>query len=309
MKFVNIDAQMFINDEAFFDPLRELGEVVSFAGPPATIDEAVERASGADVILFGVMQIPNEMIDRLPDLKIIQFLGTGINTFVDVDYAASKGILALNVSGYGSNAVAEYAIAAAFATARPFCTANQIVRSGQWQTEACEGIEIAGSKFGVAGTGSIGRLVAQKAAVLGAEVYAFDLYENEELKAKYNVKYVSIEELFRTCDFVSLHLTVNDDTKRIVNRALLASMKPGSVLINAARSELVDNDALLDALKSKHLRAAAVDVYDQEPPTEVKLAAAETAVLTPHIGFYTRKATDNCIITSVASVVSAVKKL
>jgi phosphoglycerate dehydrogenase-like enzyme len=309
MKFVNIDSQQFINDEAYLDPLREIGEVVSYIGAPDTIDEAVARAEDADVILFGVMQIPNEMIDRLPKLKIIQFLGTGVATFVDIDYAESKGIKVLNVTGYGSNAVAEYAIAGAFASARSLRIGDQSVRSGGWDTEACEGIEIASSKFGVVGTGSIGRLVAEKAALLGAEVYAFDLYENEELIEKYNVRYVPLQELFSICDIVSLHLIVTPETRGIINRELIFSMKEGSILINVARSELADTVALRDALMTHHLRGAAVDVYDEEPPKEVILADASNVILTPHIGYYTRRATDNSITQSVQSVLEAIKTL
>ena len=306
MKTVFLDAGDFISDEKLIEPLLSLGEVVIYHDIPESSEEALTRMEGAEVVAFCLMQITNNMIDQLPDLRILQFIGTGVETFVDKTYAESKGIKVLNIEGYGNNAVAEFAIASAFAAARQIGLGDKLLRDGGWVTADCEGMEIAGSKYGVVGTGNIGNLVAQKASLLGAEVYAFDIYENEELKKIYNVKYVSLEELFRICDIISLHLTVNDATKGIVDSKLINMMKRGSVFVNVARAELVDEDALYDALVNKKIMAASIDVYTEEPPNNCKLLELENVITTPHIGFYSKKASDNSIVMSVNSILSAI---
>ncbi len=306
MKTVFLDAGDFISDESLTEPLLRLGEVVIYHDIPKNKEEALTRMEGAEVVAFALMQITNDMIDRLPDLRILQFIGTGVGTFVDKDYAESKGIKVLNIEGYGNNAVAEFAIASAFAAARQIGLGDKLLRNGGWVNADCEGMEIAGSRYGVVGTGNIGNLVAQKANLLGAEVYAFDLYENEELKIKYNVKYVSLEELFRICDIVSLHLVVNDATKGIVNKELIDSMKKGAVFINVARAELVDEEALYEALASKKIMSAAIDVFREEPPNNCRLLELDNVITTPHIGFYSKKASDNSIIMSVESIMREV---
>ncbi|MDR1043412.1 MAG: hypothetical protein LBL54_05845 [Clostridiales Family XIII bacterium] len=307
MKTVFIDAGQFITDEAMIAPLKERGEVVVFSGVPQDINEAADRAKGAEAVAFGIMQISNELLDRLPKLRVLQFIGTGVTSFVDMEYAASKGISVLNLEGYGNNAVAEFGITMALAAARQVSLGNALVRSGEWVNAECEGLEIAGSKFGVVGTGNIGALVAEKASRLGAEVYCFDLFENEELKEAYGVKYVSLEEMFRTCNIVSLHLKINDKTAGIVSRKLIDSMPERSVLVNVARSALVDEDALYDALKSKRLLAAAIDVYEEEPPKNCRFTELDNVILTPHIGYYTKKASDNSIAMAVRSIAEALQ--
>ncbi len=164
-------------------------------------------------------------------------------------------------------------------------------------------MEIAGNKYGVVGTGNIGALVAKKAKALGAEVYAFDIYQNKDLIENYGVKYISLEEIFSTCDVVSLHLKVNKETEGIISKELIDSMKKESILVNVARAELVDDDALYSALKEKRIKAAAIDVYRQEPPVGLKYAELDNVLLSPHVGFYTKKANDNSVVLAVESVI------
>ena len=192
MKTCFIDAKDFVSDMALIEPLKQLGEVELYSGIPETVDEAVERAKDADVIVFCLMEITAELINRLDNLKIIQFMGTGVTTFVDMEAAEKKGIKVLNIEGYGNNAVAEFSIAAAFGAARQIYLCNRLVRDGQWNNDDTEGMEIAGSKYGVVGTGNIGALVAKKAKALGSEVYDFDIYQNKDLIENYGVKYISL---------------------------------------------------------------------------------------------------------------------
>lgn len=302
MKTVFIDAKDFVTDLAFLEPLKGLGEVELYSGIPSSIDEACERAKDADVIVFCLMEITAELINRLDNLKVIQFMGTGVTTFVDMEAAEQHGIKVLNIEGYGNNAVAEFSIAVAMGAARQTYLCNKLVRNGLWSNDDAEGLEISESKFGVVGTGNIGALVAKKAKALGAEVYAFDIYQNQDLIDNLAVKYVPLDQLFATCDVISLHLKVNKETEGIISKKLIDSMKKESILVNVARAELVDDLALYDALKEKRIKAAAIDVYREEPPVNLKFAELDNVLLSPHVGFYTKKANDNSVIMAVESI-------
>lgn len=307
MKICMIDAGVFVEKPELLDPLKEMGEVSVFTGVPESVDEVVSRAGDAEIVIFALMQITNEMLDKLPNLKILQFMGTGVSNFVDVEYAESKGIKVLNITGYGSNAVAEFGVAMALTLARNILPGNKIVLSGSWNQDGLMGKEIAGSTVGVAGTGSIGRLVAEKFIGLGANVIACDIFESDYLKEKYGVEYVSMEELFKRSDIVSLHMLVTPENTRMIDKSYFDSMKDGALLVNVARSELVNTDDLYDALTSGKLAGAAIDVYDHEPPADMdlKLAALSNVVATPHIGFYSEQANDNSITYSIESIKKA----
>lgn len=307
MKICLIDAGIFIEKDELLDPLRKIGEVEVFNDIPENLDEVVRRGGDADVIAFGLMQFNNEMIDNLPKLKVLQFIGTGVWNFVDVDYAESKGIKVLNIDGYGSNAVAEFAVSMALSLARNIPMANSIVKSSQWTIEGLKGMEIAGSTVGIAGTGNIGRCAAEKFIGLGANVIACDIFENDYLKEKYGIKYVSMEELFEKSDIISLHMKVTKDNERAIDKKYFDSMKENALLINVARAELVNTKDLYDSLTSGKLAGAAIDVYDAEPPTEsdMKLALLPSVIASPHIGYYTQEANDNSIKMTVDSILKA----
>ncbi len=304
MNICIIDAKRFITDESLLEPLYKLGNVSIYDGIPDSLDETVKRAKDADVILFALMKITNEIIDNLPNLKVIQFIGTGVWNFVNVEYASKKGIKVLNVEGYGNNAVAEFALSCAFSLARKITNADRILKERRWSLDNLEGIEIEGSVFGVVGTGNIGSIVAKKACLLGADVIACDVYESDELKNKYGIKYVTLNEIFEESDIITIHMKASKETENIIGKDLLSKMKKGSLFINAARAELVDNKALYSLLKSGQIAGAAIDVFENEPPNDYSLAELENVIATPHIGFYTKKANDNSIKLSVESVVS-----
>lgn len=305
MKICIIDAKCFITDEDLIEPLYQIGEISVFDGIPESVEEVVARARDADIIMFALMQFSNKMLDSLPNLKILQFIGTGMWNFVDVEYANQKGIEVLNIEGYGNNAVAEFALSCAFSLARKITSADKNLKERNWTQENMEGMEIEGAVLGVIGTGNIGSIVAKKASLLGADVLACDIYESEELKTKYNVRYVQFEEIFSKSDIISLHMKATKESEGIISRALLSLMKENSYFINVARAELVDNEALYDLLKDGKISGAAVDVYDCEPPKDYRLSDLPNVIATPHIGFYTSKANNNSITMSVNSVVKA----
>ena len=308
MKICLIDAGIFIDKPELLAPLEEKNQVTVFSGIPDSVEEVVQRGSDADVIAFGLMQFTNEMIDRLPNLKVLQFIGTGVWNFVDVDYAQSKGIRVLNIDGYGSNAVAEFGVALGMALARKVTKADRVLNENRWTIDELKGLEIKGSTVGVVGTGSIGSLVAEKYAMMGAKVVACDLYENEHLKEAYQVEYMSMEDVFHRADIVSLHMKVTKENENSISDELFNAMKEGALLVNVARAELVDRNALVRALSQGKLGGAAIDVYNSEPPSEedYALAKRDDVIATPHIGYYTQEANDNSIIMTVDSILKAI---
>ncbi len=308
MKICLIDAGIFIDKPELLAPLEEKNQVTVFSGIPDSVEEMVQRGSDADVIAFGLMQFTNEMIDRLPNLKVLQFIGTGVWNFVDVDYAQSKGIRVLNIDGYGSNAVAEFGVALGMALARKVTKADRVLKENRWTIDELKGLEIKGSTVGVVGTGSIGSLVAEKYAMMGAKVVACDLYENEHLKEAYQVEYMSMEDVFHRADIVSLHMKVTKENENSIGDELFNAMKDGALLVNVARAELVDRNALVRALSQGTLGGAAIDVYNSEPPSEedYALAKRDDVIATPHIGYYTQEANDNSIIMTVDSILKAI---
>lgn len=304
MKTCLIDAGIFIEKPELVEPLKALGELSIYEGIPLSTEEVVARAGDADIIAFGLMQFTNEMLDALPHLKILQFIGTGVWNFVDVEYAEAKSIKVLNIDGYGSNAVAEFAVTMGLSLNRHITKADRILKSGAWTIDNLKGMEISGSTVGVLGTGSIGCLVAKKYHALGAKIIASDIYENENLKKDLQVKYVSPYELFENADILSLHMKVTKENQKMIGKEFFRIMKPNALFVNVARAELVNNIDLYDALIAGKLSGAAVDVYENEPPSEVdkKLSCLENVIATPHIGYYTQEANDNSIIMTVSSI-------
>ncbi len=305
MKFVFIDEEEIIKDETDLKPLNDLGSVTVYDNKPETEEELLKRAEGAEVIFFALTKFTKEILEQLPDLKILQFLGTGMWNLVDVDYAASKGIKVLNIEGYGNNAVAEYAIGLAFALARNIPGKDRQMRQENWDLGK-EGREISSSTFGIIGTGNIGSSVAKKALALGAEVIAYDIYEAEDLKDR-GVQYLELEELVAKSDFISLHVKATKETENLINRNLINMMKKSAFLINTARAELIDYNALYEALESKKIAGAALDVFADEPPTDFRISMLNNVITSPHRGFYTENATDNMFRMSLDSVLSELK--
>ncbi len=308
MKFLFLDQDDTIVSDRYLKPLRERGEVEIYSTIPGDDDEVVERAAGADVIFFAKTVFTPALINRLPKLKILQFLGTGVWNLVDVEYAENKGIQVLNIEGYGNNAVAEYAIGLAFSLARHIPRADRMMREKHWTLAGLRGTEIGNCVFGVVGTGNIGYLVAQKASLLGAKVLAHDLYENDDLKAGYKVEYTTLEHLAGEADFLTLHLKTTPQTEMIISRAVLDRMKQNACLINVARADLVDNEALYEALKNKKIGGAALDVFEEEPPRDYSFSELDNVITSPHIGFYTDAAVLNMLAGYVDNVIKALDR-
>ena len=306
MKVVFSDQAIFEEYVSYLDalhPLEDKCEVAAYDESPVDDETRYERLKDADVIIFGVYKFENDFLGRLEKLKMLQFMGTGYANFADPEYCERAGIVLAGTEDYGSNAVAEFAMAQVFALARNTARADRYMREGRWAYDGLEGIEIEGSTFGVLGTGNIGRLVAKKAHALGARVLASDIIESEELKKNYSIPYVSAEELFERSDILSIHVKYLPSTKGIVSEVLIGRMKRGALFVNCSRAEVVDYDALTRALSEYAIAGAALDVFYEEPLRDFSICRLPNVITSPHIGYFTGKAKGKCLRMCVDSVV------
>ena len=242
----------------------------------------VEQVQGYDAVLAGAEIYSREVLEQLSDLKVISRYGVGFDA-VDLAAADAQNIVVTITPGVNHHSVAEQAFALLMGIARMTRTQDRAVRSGEWERELTP--RVWGSTIGIVGLGHIGQAVATRAIGMGMHVLAYDPFPNEEFAKTHQIKLLSLEELLKQSDYVTLHLPVTPETIDIINRDTLAIMKPGSVLINTARGGLVDENALVEALESGHLRGAGLDVFKKEPlPVESPLIKLENVLLSCHTG-------------------------
>jgi D-3-phosphoglycerate dehydrogenase / 2-oxoglutarate reductase len=226
-------------------------------------------------------------------LKIIGRAGVGVDN-IDVKTANEKGVLVINTPQGNAAAAAELAIGLMFALARKIPQAAESMRQGVWEKKKFMGAEIAGKTLGVVGLGNIGRQAAERGVGLKMNVIGFDPFPPKQLPA--GVTLVSLDDIIAKSDFITLHIPLTPETKGLFGAATFAKMKKGSYLINCARGGVVDEPAVLEALKSGQLAGAALDVFAKEPPEPSPLFAHENLIASPHLGASTREAQEKVAI-------------
>jgi D-3-phosphoglycerate dehydrogenase len=240
---------------------------------------------GYDIALDDHSYMPTELIAQCPQLKHIVFLGTGAASYMNIAELKDRGITVHTIKGYGDIAVAEHTIALMFAAARDVARMDRGIRGGAWTPQ--EGMQLYGKTLGVIGLGGIGREVVRMAKGLGMEVIVY----NRTPQADAGVRLVDLDTLLASSDVVSLNLVLNDETRSFIDAARIARMKPGVILINTARGALVDEEALVAALKSGHIGHAGLDVFRSEPlKADHPLAQLQNVTVTAHAAFRTQEA-------------------
>lgn len=256
-------------------------------GEPEGDADLVARLQGAAVAINGHSLMPDAVLEALaPTLKRIVFLGTGVSTFVNLSLAERLGIEVLACRNYGSRTIAEFAIGLLLSATRQIATMDRAVRSGTWTVLG--GMELHGKTLGIVGLGGIGKETAKLGAALGMKVLAWNRSPvSEELP----VEMTTLEDLFDRSHAVSLHVATTPETTGLVDAGLLGRLPKGAILVNVARGELVDQDALLAALTDGSLGHAAIDVYPEEPvPADYPLLNLENVTLTCHAAWNTADA-------------------
>ncbi|MDQ3477513.1 MAG: phosphoglycerate dehydrogenase [Actinomycetota bacterium] len=260
---------------------------------------ALPDASG--VMVRSATKIDAEALAVAPLLRVVARAGIGLDN-VDVAAATARGVLVVNAPLSNIWSAAEHAVALLLATARQIPAADASLRAGAWKRSSFSGVEIADKTVGVLGLGRIGLLFAARMKAFEARVIAYDPYIQPGRATQLGVHLVSLEELLRESDFISIHLPKTPETIGLLGAKELAATRRGAILVNAARGGLVDERALMEALQSGHLGGAGIDVYDSEPCTDSPLFALPNVVVTPHLGASTAEAQDKAGVAVAKSV-------
>ena len=286
----------------FLDAGDELADVYHAVARPTdpqlvlNIQKQVEAAelpsllSGYDFCLNDHTFMPVEAMRACSGLAHVIFLGTGARSYMDPEALASLGITVHTIKGYGDTAVAEHAIALMWAAARGLARMDGGLRAGQWLRT--EGMQLTGKTLGLVGFGGIAAEVARIAAGSGMRVLAY----NRSPKSAPGVEFVPLDHVLRESHVISMHLLLNDETRGFISAERIASMRPGTVLINTARGAVVDEAAMVDALRSGQIGHAGLDVFDIEPlPPGHVLTTLPNVTLSAHSAFRTPEASETLI--------------
>jgi D-3-phosphoglycerate dehydrogenase / 2-oxoglutarate reductase len=237
-------------------------------------------------------KVTEKLIAAATNLKVIGRAGIGVDN-VDIPAASRRGIIVMNTPFGNSITTAEHAIAMMFAVARDLPEADASTKAGKWEKNRFMGVEITGKTLGVVGCGNIGSIVATRGVGLKMHVVAFDPFLSEQRAADLGVEKVELDELFARADFITLHTPLTEKTRNVISAEAIAKMKKGVRIINCARGGLVDEAALLEALKSGKVAGAGLDVFETEPATDSPLFKLPNVVCTPHLGASTSEAQEN----------------
>lgn len=291
-KIVILDGHGANPGDISWDPVAQLGETVIYDRTPKEL--VVERSIDADAILVNKTLLPAETLRQLPRLKYIGVLATGTNV-VDIPAVLDLGITVTNIPAYSTDSVAQAVFALIFGIANQVEHYTEKNRKGAWAEckDFCYWdtplIEIAGKQIGIIGFGNIGSRVAAIASAFKMKVAAFTSKPQEQLPE--GVVKMSLEDVLKTSDIVSLHCPLTEGTRHMINKERLAMMKSTAILINTGRGPLVDENALAEALEEGQIFAAGIDVMSQEPPQrDNPLFKAPRCIITPHIAWATREA-------------------
>ena len=287
MKIVVLDGYAANPGDLSWNELKTLGECTIYER--TTPEEVLERAAGAEILLTNKVVLNADIIAALPELKYIGVLATGYN-IVDVAAAKERGVIVANIPAYSTDSVAQMVFAHILNIAQQVQHYTDEVRTGRWTNspDFCFWdtplIELRGKKIGIVGLGHTGFTTARIAIGFGMEVYAYTSKSTFQLPPE--IKKMELDELFSTCDIVSLHCPLTDDTRELVNAVRLKQMKPTAILINTGRGPLINEQDLANALNNGTILAAGLDVLTQEPPrADNPLLTAKNCHITPHIAW------------------------
>ena len=262
-----------------------LGEVRHYNDLPGP-EEFVGRARDADALVWAWVKLTPAILDALPRVRVVSYMGVGVSNYVDLGHAARRGVVVCNTPGYGNQAVAEHTFALLLALARRVVEGDRSVRQSRWEQDRLEGVGLAGKTLGIVGLGGVGRSVAALGRAFGMRLLCTTAHPSPERAREHGVAFVPLGELLRQADVVTLHAALTEGTRGLIGARELALMKPTAVLVNMARAELVDTAALAQALREGRLAGAATDVWEVEPPPpDHPLLAAPNTVLCPHLGW------------------------
>ena len=250
---------------------------------------AAALADADALVVRSAVQVDSALMDRAPRLRVIGRAGVGVDN-IDAEAATRRGIVVMNTPGANAVAVAELAICLMVALARKVPAANNSMHAGKWEKKILQGTELRGKTLGILGLGRVGLEVARRARAFGLEVIGGDPFVSAALARENGIKLVSLDEMIADSDYITLHVGLTPQTAGVINAKSIAAMKKGVRIVNCARGELVDDAALIDALRSGQVAGAALDVFTVEPLKDSPYFELDNVILTPHIAGSTAEA-------------------
>jgi D-3-phosphoglycerate dehydrogenase len=255
-------------------------------------DELLSAVPGANALIIrSATKVTDVVLDAADDLVVVGRAGIGVDN-VDVAAATRRGVMVVNAPQSNILSAAEHTVALLLAQARNIPQANAALKAGKWERSRWEGVELHGKTLGIVGLGRVGALVAQRALSFGMRLAAYDPYVSRDRARQMGVDLMSLEELVRAADFLTVHLPKTPETLGIIGKDLLSQARRGMRLVNTARGGIVDEDALAWAVREGIIAGAGLDVFAEEPTTSSPLFELDAVVVTPHLGASTREAQD-----------------
>jgi glyoxylate reductase len=292
----SLKKRVFVTRKIPIDGLKMISEEfdvsVWSADEPPSKEEIIQNAAGCEGMVTLLSDpIEADIIEQLPDLKVIAQYAVGYDN-IDLKYATKKGIIVTNTPGVLTETTADLTWALIMSTSRRVVEADRYVRQGHWIVawgpELLLGSDVYGATLGIVGMGRIGKAVARRACGFNMKIlYTSHIKKerNRELEEISEAQYVDLHTLLKNSDIVTLHVPLTPDTTHLIGKSEFAMMKPGSILINTSRGQVVDEEALYQALQTKHLGAAGLDVFTEEPiRKDSPLIELSNVILVPHIG-------------------------
>ena len=270
--------------------LQENGLQVTYE-PEITPDQIKEKIGQFNILIVrGRTKLTKELIEKADNCKIIARVGVGLDN-IDEDAAKAKNIQVINAVEAAMTAVAELVLALMLSLARQIPRGDRAIRNGEWLKKELKGTELKGKYLGIIGCGNIGRRLGRLAKGLYMNIIGFDVIPiDEEFSKDVGLMKADLDTLLQSSDYISLHVPLLDSTHHMINEEKLSLMKNTAKIINTSRGGVIDEDALYEALKNGKLGGAALDVFENEPATNSKLATLDNVILTPHIGAQTKEA-------------------
>ena len=260
---------------------------------PEELKSVIDQYDG--ILIRSATKLTSNILADCKNLKVVGRAGVGVDN-VDLETATKNKILVMNTPLGNLEATAELTVGLMFSLYRHIHLANQSTHDGKWEKSKFMGTELKGKTLGIVGFGNIGQRVAEIASVIGMNIITNSNSASDEDLSKFGASKVSIEQLLTDSDIISLHTKLNDDTKNMLNKTSIATMKPSAVIINCARGGLINEADLKDCLNNDVIAGAAIDVYEKEPATENVMFGAKNLLLTPHLGASSKEAQSNVAI-------------
>ncbi len=268
---------------------------------PYSRERMMEEIVEADAWIVGLESADKELLARATKLKVVAKHGVGVDN-IDVEAASALGIAVTNAPGTNNDAVADLAFGLMLSVARSIPEANNMVKNQKWGR--FDGVSVWGKTLGVVGLGAIGKGVAKRASGFQMKVLGYDVSQPAPDENELNIERVTLEELLKKSDYISLHVPLNKHTQGLIGENEFEIMKSNAILINTARGGVIDEKALYEALTQNKIRGCGLDVFEQEPPVYPELMSCSNLVVSPHIGAYTNEAVQLTSEMSVQNIYS-----